>query len=954
MASIGKLSLEVTADVSSLQSGLKSATSSIDSLTSNMKSASSAMSSSTSAANNATSGFNTLRNAANNLQSRLANIGIDVTEDQLADLVHSLSQSTDSMEEAEDQAYDWISALNQTSTPTSTAMRAVTNLADAIADGNIDTDTWNQALKVLPSTLQDVATRTLGAEANVSDLKKALDNGLVSVDDFADALNDSVSDADNMADALDDVESATDDATDAAQNFDLKASAAFSAVATVVNKVLSKAFDVISDSIDSAISRVDTLNNYPVVMESIGYSADEAASSIETLSNGIDGLPTSLDSIVSVTQNLAPMCDSLDEASELAIALNDAMLAGGQGTDVATNAITQFTQMLAAGKVDMDAWNTVVTAAPGQMDQLAKSMLGANATQQDLYSALQDGTISLEDFCDEIVNLDQNGGDGFSSFSEQAKASTQGIETSMENAKTAVVKNLANIIDELNSNGEISEFFDGVKDAINRVGETITNDVIPAFKEVVQWIQDNSQYFEALIPVIAGVVAAYAAFQIVQTVTQWINAAKTAFQLLNATMAANPFLLIVSVIAALVSAFITLYNTNDSFRNAIDEAWNFISSLVGSVVDAIVGFFTETIPNAINSVVTWFQELPTKIGEALSSALESISGWVTDVWNSAVEAGSNFINNIVNFFSQTPEEIGYQLGLAIGNIVNWVTETVENGKQAASQFFENIKNWFVQLPTNFKNWLDSTIEKVKTWASDLKTKATEAATNFFNNIKTKIQNLPSNFKTWLDNTISKVTSFASSLKDKAVSAATQFKDNLINGIKSIPDRVKSIGSDIVNGVWNGIKSKFTEFYNNVTGFFSGIVDGVKSALGIGSPSKVFRDEVGRWLPEGVAVGIEANSDSALDAMRMLGDELVDVPTKVDTSLIVTDEDVSSGSMSQMSSSEVKSLMAEAFTEALTKVPNVRTFDTPQSAAVWLGKAMNSQLATMSKREAVFQ
>ena len=83
-----------------------------------------------------------------------------------------------------------------------------------------------------------------------------------------------------------------------------------------------------------------------------------------------------------------------------------------------------------------------------------------------------------------------------------------------------------------------------------------------------------------------------------------------------------------------------------------------------------------------------------------------------------------------------------------------------------------------------------------------------------------------------------------------------------------------IGKNIVDGVWQGIKNAKDKFMENVKGFFSGIVDGVKDALGIHSPSKLFADEVGKWIPKGVAVGIDANADSALKSMKNLSAELV--------------------------------------------------------------------------------
>ena len=85
----------------------------------------------------------------------------------------------------------------------------------------------------------------------------------------------------------------------------------------------------------------------------------------------------------------------------------------------------------------------------------------------------------------------------------------------------------------------------------------------------------------------------------------------------------------------------------------------------------------------------------------------------------------------------------------------------------------------------------------------------------------------------------------------------------------------SIGSSIVEGVWNGIVSATDWFYSQVKSFFSNLVDSAKSFLGINSPSKVFAKTVGHAIPEGVALGVEQKSDSALDSIATLSKDMVD-------------------------------------------------------------------------------
>lgn len=219
------------------------------------------------------------------------------------------------------------------------------------------------------------------------------------------------------------------------------------AVAGIVSSVTSKAFTAISNSLDSAISRVDTMNNFPKVMAGLGYGADAATSSIDKMSDHLTGLPTRLDAMTSSVQKIVPTVKDVGKATDIMLAFNDALLAGGASTQVQEAALEQFCQVLSKGKPEMEDWRSIVTAMPGQMDQVAKSMLGPTASTNDLYDALKTGKVSVEDLEDAFISLDKNGYAGFDSFAQQAKTGTAGIATSMANLKNSVTKAVAACID---------------------------------------------------------------------------------------------------------------------------------------------------------------------------------------------------------------------------------------------------------------------------------------------------------------------------------------------------------------------------------------------------------------------------------------------------------------------------------------------------------------------------
>lgn len=262
------------------------------------------------------------------------------------------------------------------------------------------------------------------------------------------------------------------------------------AVAGITSNVFSKVASVVTSSLGSAVDRADQMNNFPKVMKNLGYSATDAAASIKKISDALDGLPTTSSAMTGMVQQLAPLTSNLDEATDIALAFNNAMLAGGASTMEQENALTQYTQMLSAGKVDMQAWRSIQAAMPGQLNQVAEAMLGAGKNSNDLYEAMKNGSISFDDFNKKVIELNQNGFGKYASFAQQAKDATQGIGTAMENVKNRVAKAVQKIIDAVgveNIAGAINRF----SSQFGKVGDAaagMVTDVKKKFSEAGKWI----------------------------------------------------------------------------------------------------------------------------------------------------------------------------------------------------------------------------------------------------------------------------------------------------------------------------------------------------------------------------------------------------------------------------------------------------------------------------------
>ena len=320
---------------------------------------------------------------------------------------------------------------------------------------------------------------------------------------------------------------------------------------------------------------------------------------------------------------------------------------------------------------------------------------------------------------------------------------------------------------------------------------------------------------------------------------------------------ANILNAVFGVITGLLDVFIGIFTGN------WQQAWTGIKEIFTSIWNSL----SEGVQIALDTIKAVFETAFTLFGTTWQEAWESIKQFFSDAWNNIVEtmkniaimlgeAAKNAVDLVVSFFSNLPYNIGYIIGLVLGYIIEFVLNMISKARELGTQFLQTIISFFQQLPGNVYKFATDTYNNVVTWASNMRSKAREAGSNFISNVISFIQQLPGKVQSFLVQIISRLATWVSNMGTKGKDGAKRLWDGVVNGLAGLPGRMVSIGSDIVDGVWRGIKNAGSWFYGQVNSFFSGIVDGVKGALGIGSPSKVMRDEVGKWLPPGAAVGVE--------------------------------------------------------------------------------------------------
>nr|DAK11434.1 MAG TPA: tail tape measure [Caudoviricetes sp.] len=334
------------------------------------------------------------------------------------------------------------------------------------------------------------------------------------------ASNEASSGGEGFKQAGEDAKTGGDKAGQGAKGFEkIKDAIKNFSVGAVAFKAVSSAMNLVSQSMDKAIDRFDTLQRFPKVMKSLGHSSKDVAASTKLLSEGIEGLPTTLDTVVATTQKLTSMTGNLKQSTKLTIALNNAFLASGASTEEASRGLTQYTQMLSSGKVDLQSWKTLQETMSYALQKTAESFGYAGASaQNDLYKALQDGKITFSDFSKRLIELNK----GVNGFAEMAKKNSEGIRTSFTNIVSAIAKGIANVITEFDklsksvTGKSIAEHLNSIKDVINNTFNVIISVIrgaTPVVKSLVSVLGFLKPVLDPLISIFAGVVSAVLLFK---------------------------------------------------------------------------------------------------------------------------------------------------------------------------------------------------------------------------------------------------------------------------------------------------------------------------------------------------------------------------------------------------------------------------------------------------------
>ena len=259
----------------------------------------------------------------------------------------------------------------------------------------------------------------------------------------------------------------------------------------------------------------------------------------------------------------------------------------------------------------------------------------------------------------------------------------------------------------------------------------------------------------------------------------------------------------------------------------------------------------------INSIV---QQLPGKVWTHLVNTINKLIAWGQQMLSNASTAMTNMLSKINSIVQELPGKVWTHLVNTVNRLIQWGQQMLSNASTAMSNMLSKVNSIVSELPGKIWTHLVNAVNKVISWGQQMVSNASTAASNMLSKVSSTLSQLPG--------------PWGSELASKGAAAAKQLFDSVVNGLKDLPSRITSIGSDIVSGLWNGISSGWDWLKNKVSNLATSLLDSAKSALGISSPSKEFRDEVGHWLPPGIAEGFEDSMPRAIKDMKAQAAKMV--------------------------------------------------------------------------------
>lgn len=820
---------------------------------------------------------------------KLLEAQLEQAKSKTQNLAAQMESCTENFGENSSEAQKLATQINNAKIAEEKIRQEINKVNKELADQSEESDDTRNALEKLEDTISD-------QEKALSDLKSeysaaALEYGTNSreakslareIKDLSSELNDNRSKmsrvekaADNMAG---DVRDAGDAAEDANEGFTVWKATLADLASSGIQSILSGVSGLASSfwNLGDETRELRTnLGKVEVAFTNSGLTAEQAAETYEDFYAIVADEGQATEAVA----HIAKMADSQEDLADWTTIATGVYATFGDSlpieslTEAANETIKVGTvtgslaDALNWSTMSSEEWQTAFEGHPKALKKFERAIKQGLPVEDAFNEALTKCTTESER--EQVIRQALTGlyGEASAAYAEtngaimdanEAQANYNGALASLgeiiEPLKTTFMNGMAGMLESVAA--FISGFdIEGLKTMISDAFAFINDTVFPAIQTGIQWFIDNK---DLVIAGLTAIVAGIAAFQIVSIVQTAVGAFK-AFQaategltlaqkLLNLVMEANPIGIIIALVAALVAAFIYLWNNCEWFREFWIGLWDSIKAVAGVVVDALVEFFTVTIPEAWNAFVPWVTELWNNIWSTISTFASniwtSVTTWFTNTKDDVVSSVSDLWASVTEWFSSLWTDTSTAAQNIWQSVTQWFSNTKTSVVNYAMMLWQSVTSYFSQLKTNLIEAASNIWSSVTQWFNNLRT----SAVNIWNNLKTSVVNVFTNAKNTVVQTASDLFSsvgrWFSNLRTSAVNIWNGLKTSISNAFTNARDSVVSTASDIwkniiatfgrvknkVTEIWNNIKSAIEKPINNAKDTISDVVEKIKSAL----------------------------------------------------------------------------------------------------------------------------
>lgn len=695
---------------------------------------------------------------------------------------------------------------------------------------DIYNDNFGEGFEDISESLANVKQQTgLSGDA----LKDLTENALLLRDTFDFDVNESVRSANMLM-----------------QQFGMTSDEAYNLIAQGAQNGLNKNDDLL-----------DSVNEYSVHFKQLGLDATDMFNMLKNGSaSGTFSVDKLGDSIKEFGVRVKDGSNTTKEGFD-AIGLNADEMANrfGQGGDVAKQVFEETTTALLNMKDPIEQNTAGVNLFGTMWEDLGVKGISALTNMNGSISTTQDALSAINN-----VKYDDIG----SAF--------EGIKRNIE---TGVLVPIGDkLLPKLN---EFGQWFQSNMPAIKEQFSKAFDSLYPVFDALGQGFTLIISNINTIIPLVATFGATFAALKIAGIIQIMITAFSTfimeimtgssVMTAFNAVCSANPISLIVIAIGALVAGVVLLYNKCEWFRNGVNGIWNWMKNL-----------FTVTIPQVFNTVINFFQnnwkELLLLIANPFAGAFtllykncdgfrEFINNFIINVKNFFINGWNeistffttttpNFITSICVWFGELPNKLAEILGNVVGTIASWGVNMWTYLSTNVPMWIDNVIQFFANLPSGIWIWLVNVVTNLGTWGSNVGSWISTNVNAWITNIVNYFTQLPGQIWTWLTNCVTNMTTWGTNMLTEANIGMTNVFNGIVNTFTNLPNKMIDIGKNIVNGIKQGISNA----WDSMTGWIGELCDsftqGVKDKFDIHSPSRIFRDQIGVMLAQGIGIGFD--------------------------------------------------------------------------------------------------